>query len=241
MATTRGCQCAEGQAQARFQEVRQVSVQPSPASRWKRPGLASPSARPSASRCLHRPQLNGTDAEGWFDTGDEAFLNAQGCVRISGRSKDVIIRGGENVPVFEIEARPYKHPAIAQVAVVALPDERLGERGCAVVVPKAGQSVALADLVGFLKDQKVALQYMPERLLLPSREVGKPVIAAVAGYAMDIARTARDMLGGNGISDEFGVARHLVSLEVVKTCEGTHDVHALILGRAIAGIAAFAN
>ena len=60
-----------------------------------------------------------------------------------------------------------------------------------------------------------------------------------AGKALDIARTARDMLGGNGISDEFGVARHLVNLEVVNTYEGTHDIHALILGRAITGIAAF--
>jgi len=61
------------------------------------------------------------------------------------------------------------------------------------------------------------------------------------GKALDIARTARDMLGGNGISDEFGVARHLVNLEVVNTYEGTHDIHALILGRAQTGIAAFAN
>ncbi len=61
------------------------------------------------------------------------------------------------------------------------------------------------------------------------------------GKALDIARTARDMLGGNGISDEFCIARHLVNLEVVNTYEGTHDVHALILGRAITGIAAFAN
>ena len=61
------------------------------------------------------------------------------------------------------------------------------------------------------------------------------------GKSLDIARMARDMMGGNGISDEFGVARHLVNLEVVNTYEGTHDVHALILGRAITGIAAFAN
>ena len=59
------------------------------------------------------------------------------------------------------------------------------------------------------------------------------------GKALDIARLARDMMGGNGISDEFGVARHLVNLEVVNTYEGTHDVHALILGRAITGIQAF--
>ena len=61
------------------------------------------------------------------------------------------------------------------------------------------------------------------------------------GKALDIARAARDMMGGNGISDEYGVARHLVNLEVVNTYEGTHDVHALILGRAITGIAAFSN
>lgn len=61
------------------------------------------------------------------------------------------------------------------------------------------------------------------------------------GKALDIARLARDMMGGNGISDEFGVARHLVNLEVVNTYEGTHDVHALILGRAQTGIAAFSN
>ncbi len=61
------------------------------------------------------------------------------------------------------------------------------------------------------------------------------------GKALDIARMARDMLGGNGISDEFGVARHLVNLEAVNTYEGTHDMHALILGRAQTGISAFAN
>jgi glutaryl-CoA dehydrogenase len=59
------------------------------------------------------------------------------------------------------------------------------------------------------------------------------------GKALDIARTARDMLGGNGISDEFGVVRHMVNLEVVNTYEGTHDIHALILGRAITGLQAF--
>jgi glutaryl-CoA dehydrogenase len=61
------------------------------------------------------------------------------------------------------------------------------------------------------------------------------------GKALAIARDARDMLGGNGIVDEFGVIRHLVNLEVVNTYEGTHDVHALILGRAQTGIPAFSN
>ena len=61
------------------------------------------------------------------------------------------------------------------------------------------------------------------------------------GKALSIARMARDMLGGNEISDEFQVIRHMVNLEAVNTYEGTHDVHALILGRAQTGIAAFAN
>jgi glutaryl-CoA dehydrogenase len=59
------------------------------------------------------------------------------------------------------------------------------------------------------------------------------------GKALEIARTARDMHGGNGISDEYPVFRHMVNLETVNTYEGTHDVHALILGRAQTGIAAF--
>jgi glutaryl-CoA dehydrogenase len=61
------------------------------------------------------------------------------------------------------------------------------------------------------------------------------------GKALDVARVARDMLGGNGISDEFCVIRHLLNLEVVNTYEGTHDIHALVLGKAITGLSAFAN
>jgi cyclohexanecarboxylate-CoA ligase len=126
---------------------------------------------------LKRPQWNGTDADGWFDTGDLARIDAQGYVRITGRSKDVIIRGGENIPVVEIEALLYRHPAIAMVAVVAYPDERLGERACAVVVPKPGQTIDLPGLVDFMKAQKVAVQYIPERLIvrdaMPSTPSGK--------------------------------------------------------------------
>jgi cyclohexanecarboxylate-CoA ligase len=118
---------------------------------------------------LKRPQWNGTDPDGWFDTGDLARMDASGYIRISGRSKDVIIRGGENIPVVEIEALLYRHPAVAQVAIVAYPDERLGERACAVVVPKAGQTFDFAEMTAFLKSQKLALQYIPERLVL--REV----------------------------------------------------------------------
>lgn len=126
---------------------------------------------------LKRPQWNGTDAEGWFDTGDLARIDAAGYIRISGRSKDVIIRGGENIPVVEIEALLYKHPAVAQVAIVAYPDGRLGERACAVIVPKAGQTIDFAAMTGFLKLQKLAMQYIPERLVvrdaMPATPSGK--------------------------------------------------------------------
>jgi cyclohexanecarboxylate-CoA ligase len=126
---------------------------------------------------LKRPQWNGTDAEGWFDTGDLARIDAGGYIRISGRSKDVIIRGGENIPVVEIEALLYKHPAVAQVAIVAYPDGRLGERACAVIVPKAGQTIDFAAMTEFLKLQKLAMQYIPERLVvrdaMPATPSGK--------------------------------------------------------------------
>ena len=126
---------------------------------------------------LRRPHLNGTDAEDWLDTGDLGYMDAQGYLRITGRSKDVIIRGGENIPVVEIESLLYRHPAIAMAAIVAYPDERLGERACAVVVPKPGQSIDLRSIQDFLKAQKVAIQYIPERLIvraaIPSTPSGK--------------------------------------------------------------------
>ena len=104
-------------------------------------------------------------------------MNANGYIRISGRSKDVIIRGGENIPVVEIELLLYRHPAVAQVAVVAYPDERLGERACAVIVTKPGKTIDIAGMSGFLKEQRIALQYIPEKLIvrdaLPATPSGK--------------------------------------------------------------------
>jgi cyclohexanecarboxylate-CoA ligase len=126
---------------------------------------------------LKRPQFNATDADGWFDTGDLARIDVQGYIRITGRSKDVIIRGGENIPVVEIESLLYRHPAIAIAVIVAYPDDRLGERACAIVIPRPGQSVDLPSIVDFLKSQKVAMQYIPERLIvretIPTTPTGK--------------------------------------------------------------------
>ncbi len=115
---------------------------------------------------LKRPHLNATDDDGWFDTGDLARLDERGYIRITGRSKDVIIRGGENIPVVEIENLLYRHPAIAQVALVATPDERLGERACAVVVTKPGETLTFDDMIDHLTNQHVAKNYLPEQLVL---------------------------------------------------------------------------
>ena len=127
---------------------------------------------------LKRPHLNATTDDGWFDTGDQARMDAQGYIRITGRSKDVIIRGGENIPVVEVESLLYKHPAVAQAAVVAYPDERLGERACAVIVTKPGATApVLSDITDFLRSQKVAPHYLPERLVvlaeMPATPSGK--------------------------------------------------------------------
>jgi len=114
---------------------------------------------------LKRPHLNDTDAEGWFDTGDIAYQDEQGYIRICGRKKDVIIRGGENIPVAEIESLLYKHPNIATVALVAYADERMGERACAIIKLKdPAQPLSFNELVEFLKTHNLTMQYLPERL-----------------------------------------------------------------------------
>jgi cyclohexanecarboxylate-CoA ligase len=113
-----------------------------------------------------KPELKTFDAEGWFDSGDLAYMDDEGYIRISGRVKDVLIRGGENVPVVEIENLLYKHPAVAAVAVVGYPDARLGERGCAFIVPKQGSTIDLAAMQAYLAECKMAKQFWPERVEL---------------------------------------------------------------------------
>lgn len=113
---------------------------------------------------LKRPEINDTDAQGWFRTGDLARMDADGYIRITGRSKDVIIRGGENIPVVEIENVLYRHPGVMEAAIVAMPDPRLVERACAFVVPRPGHAIDLDGIRDFLKAEGVARNYWPERI-----------------------------------------------------------------------------
>ncbi|QOZ70996.1 AMP-binding protein [Bradyrhizobium arachidis] len=113
-----------------------------------------------------RPELPTFDGDGWFDSGDLAYMDKDGYIRISGRVKDILIRGGENVPVVEIENLLYKHPAVSAVAVVGFPDARLGERGCAFIVPRSGSTIDLTAVQAYLGEARMAKQFWPERIEL---------------------------------------------------------------------------
>jgi cyclohexanecarboxylate-CoA ligase len=113
-----------------------------------------------------RPDLYAVDAEGWFDTGDLAKKNAAGCLQIVGRKKDIIIRGGENIPVVEVEKLIHEMPQVREAALVAMPDLRLGERVCAYITTHAGAPLSLTEVVEFLEGRGLARQYLPERLEL---------------------------------------------------------------------------
>jgi cyclohexanecarboxylate-CoA ligase len=140
-----------------------------------------------------RPDIKTFDADGWFDTGDLAYMDDEGYIRINGRIKDVLIRGGENVPVVEIENLLFQHPAVLAAALVGYPDSRLGERGCAFVVLRPDQNFDLKTLQAYMAESKVAKQYWPERLEivaeLPRNPAGK-----VQKFALrDIARQFGDV------------------------------------------------
>jgi cyclohexanecarboxylate-CoA ligase len=126
---------------------------------------------------LKRPELEKRNPEGWFDTGDLARMDGEGYIRITGRLKDIIIRGGENIPVAEIENLLYTHSAVQDAAVVGMPDSRLGERPCAFVTLRPGQTLSFAEMVHFLDAQRMARQFFPERLEIleemPRTAVGK--------------------------------------------------------------------
>jgi len=117
---------------------------------------------------LDEPELTAKalDADGWYRSGDLARITEDGSVRIVGRRKDVIIRGGQNISVREVEDVLLKHPACEKVAIVGIPHSRLGEVACAVVVSRAGQAFEFDDMVSFLTAQGIARFKLPEHLVL---------------------------------------------------------------------------
>ncbi|HEY5110548.1 MAG TPA: AMP-binding protein [Acidimicrobiales bacterium] len=117
------------------------------------------------------------DEEGYFRSGDLGIVDAEGYVTITGRLKDVIIRHGENISAKEVEDLLYAHPAVADVAVIGLPDPKTGERACAVVAVAEGQSFGFVGMATYLKDKGLRVNAIPEQLelvdVVPRNPAGK--------------------------------------------------------------------
>jgi len=115
----------------------------------------------------NRPDLTAaaTDSGGWWRTGDLGRLDDHGYLRVTGRLKDIIIRGGFNISAREVEEAMLQHPAIANVALVGLADPVVGERACAVIVPRDGVRITHEELYDFLTaERKIAVWKVPERI-----------------------------------------------------------------------------
>jgi acyl-CoA synthetase (AMP-forming)/AMP-acid ligase II len=157
--------------------------------------------------CFRSPQVvncywndpEGTRAafiDGWFHSGDLGYIDEAGFVYVVDRLKDVVIRGGENVYCAEVEAALFEHPAVADVAVIGLPDPNLGERVCAVVVPREDAAVDLAEVRTFAARRLAAFK-CPEALFLteelprtPTGKTAKPQLrVAVSQSEEQIQRT----------------------------------------------------
>ncbi|MHB1710566.1 MAG: AMP-binding protein [Acidimicrobiales bacterium] len=131
---------------------------------------------PQVIRGYFDPSLDADafDEAGFFRTGDLGIVDADGFVTITGRLKDVIIRHGENISAKEVEDLLYTHPAVADVAVIGLPDARTGERACAVVATRDGEQLIFGEMVRFLREQGLRSQAIPEQLELVAQVPRNP-------------------------------------------------------------------
>lgn len=117
---------------------------------------------------LEEPELTAKayTADGWYRTGDLATIDTDGYLNITGRTTDIINRGGEKIPLRLVEQLLHEHPGVREVAIVAMPDTRLGERACAFVVATGSGSIHFEEMQRFLHSQGIAKPYWPERLEL---------------------------------------------------------------------------
>ena len=143
----------------------------------------------------NNPQVNRESftADGWFHTGDQGSFDVKGNLRIVGRTKEMLIRGGANIYPREIEEVLYEHPKVLDAAIVGIPDHRLGERVCACIVLRAGECMTLEELVVFLRD-RIAHYKLPEFLHLledlprtPTGKVQKGPLRDLAVEGLGIA------------------------------------------------------
>jgi acyl-CoA synthetase (AMP-forming)/AMP-acid ligase II len=139
--------------------------------------------------------------DGWFHTGDVGIFDERGYLKIVGRTKEMIIRGGANIYPREIEESLYEHPKVRDAAIVGLPDERLGERVCACIVPKDGETMTFDEMIEFLR-RRVATYKLPEQLVilteLPRTPTGKVQKTPLRQIALEkLGLTARDQRAGH--------------------------------------------
>lgn len=145
-----------------------------------------------------RPDLTqkSFDREGYFFTGDLFAIEGEegnyNRYLFCGRSKDLIIRGGMNISPEELEYLIIEHPKVAEVAVVGYPDEKMGERICAMVVPAKEQSVALEEIIGFLRQKDIAVYKLPEKLVTVQSLPRNPVGKVLKRELRDLAACARE-------------------------------------------------
>ncbi len=125
--------------------------------------------------------------DGYFRMGDLGQIVHENYIVITGRKKDIIIRSGENISPKEVEDLLFNHPAVAEVAIVAMPSAATGEKGCAFIIPRDGQTIDLAEIRRFLDDEGLARQKFPEHVVLvddlprvPSGKVKKDVLRTEA-------------------------------------------------------------
>jgi fatty-acyl-CoA synthase len=114
-------------------------------------------------------------ADGWFHSGDLAVKHADGYIQLKDRSKDIIISGGENISSIEVEEALYRHPAVAMAAVVAMADDKWGERPCAFVELKPGATADEAEIIAFCRHHLAGYK-LPARVVfteLPRTSTGK--------------------------------------------------------------------
>jgi hypothetical protein len=145
---------------------------------------------------LGRPDATAAEiVDDWFHTWDLASIAEDGYVTLAGRTKDIIIRGGLNIPVAAVENLLHQHPDVLDAAVIGLPDPRLGERACAVLVTAEGRHLSLPDVTGFLLAEGLSRHFLPERVelvdALPKTMSGKIRKAELRGrFGGDPARVA---------------------------------------------------
>lgn len=117
--------------------------------------------------------------DGWYHTGDMAKFDEKGNLVIVGRIKDMVLRGGQNIYPIEIESILVTHPKVKDCAIVAMPDNVLGEKACAYIVPKHGQTVTFEEIVSFLRSKNIASYKLPERLEIRDKLPLLPDVAKV--------------------------------------------------------------